>query len=189
MAPAVSKAAFLDRDGVINVDKGYVYRWEDFEFIAGAIEGLRLLQRLEYRLVIVTNQSGVARGYYSVADVNQLSATVVTHLREQGVAIAGVYFCPHHPAGEVAEFARECECRKPMPGMITRASSELGVDLSSSVLIGDKPSDIEAATSAGVGQAFLITDEVDPAVAPTPLDGVAGRFPSLLECARFLARN
>lgn len=184
----MSKAAFLDRDGVINVDKGYVYRWGDFEFVAGAIEGLRLLQHLEYRLVIVTNQSGVARGYYSVADVEKLSATVVTHLREQGVAIAGVYFCPHHPAGKVANFARECDCRKPMPGMITRARDELGVELSESVLIGDKPSDIEAAKNAGVRQAFLITHEANPTVAPAQLDGIAGRFPSLLECARFLAR-
>lgn len=185
---AVSKAAFLDRDGVINVDKGYVYRWEDFEFVAGAIEGLRLLLRQGYRLVIVTNQSGVARGYYSIADVEKLSASVIAHLRQQGVEIAGVYFCPHHPAGVVADFARECECRKPMPGMITRASQELGLDLSSSVLIGDKSSDIEAAHKAGVGRAFLIEHEGDSSGERPLADGVARRFPDLLECANFLAR-
>lgn len=184
----MSKAVFLDRDGVVNVDKGYVVRWEDFEFVAGAIEGMRLLQRQGYRLVIVTNQSGVARGYYSVSDVERLSARVLAHLRQQSVEIAGIYFCPHHPAGTVAEFARACDCRKPMPGMITRASRELGLDLASSVLIGDKDSDIAAANKAGVGRAFLIVHENSSADESTPAVHVAGRFPNLLECARFLAR-
>ena len=179
----MSKAAFLDRDGVINVDKGYVYRWEDFELLPGVIDGLRLLQDLGYRLVIVTNQSGVARGYYSIADVEKLGERLVTHLRGEGIEIAGIYYCPHLPSGKVAEFARECDCRKPMPGMITLASRELGLDLSESVLIGDKVTDIEAANKAGVARAFLITDRADSNPA-----GVAGTFPDLLECARFLSR-
>lgn len=179
----MSKAAFLDRDGVINVDNGYVYRWEDFEFLPGVIEALRLLQGLGYRLVIVTNQSGVARGYHSVADVEKLGERLAAHLSSEGVGIAGIYYCPHLPSGQVAEFARECDCRKPMPGMITLASRELGLDLSRSVLIGDKLTDIEAANRAGVARAFLIADRAD-----SNPEGVAGTFTDLLECARFLSR-
>jgi D-glycero-D-manno-heptose 1,7-bisphosphate phosphatase len=151
------KAAFLDRDGVINRDSHYLYRWEDFEFLPGAIQAMRQLQDAGYALVVVTNQSGIARGMYSEADFHALSAQMRLHLQLQGVALAAIEYCPHLPeGGGRATYARECDCRKPAPGMILKAARQLGLDLSASVLFGDKASDIEAGQGAGVGRNFRV---------------------------------
>jgi D-glycero-D-manno-heptose 1,7-bisphosphate phosphatase len=150
------RAAFLDRDGVINVDTGYVYRWEDFQFIPGAIEGMRRLHQAGYALVVITNQSGIARGYYSEKDFEALSTKMCAYLAEQGCPITAVYHCPHLPSGSVAPYNRECECRKPMPGMIQRACSEWHFMAEESLLIGDKPSDMQAGRAANIGQVFLV---------------------------------
>ena len=177
------KAAFLDRDGVINRDRGYVYRWEDFEFMPGAIEGMRRLQQAGYALVVVTNQSGLARGYYTEAQYQALSRAMREELARQGVELAGIYHCPHHPAGVVAPLAVACDCRKPAPGLLLRAAQELRLSLADSLLIGDKPSDIEAARAAGVGRAYLVDSD-------NPESGLAadhhladGHFVDLLDCA------
>lgn len=156
---APRKAAFLDRDGVINLDRAYVHRWEDFEFVPGAIEAMRRLAEAGYALVVVTNQSGIARGMYSQAQYQALTHRLREHLAGQGVTVAGIYHCPHHPAGRVAEFAVECDCRKPAPGLILRAARELGLSLPDSLLVGDKPSDIQAARAAGVGKAYLVDSD------------------------------
>lgn len=148
-------AAFLDRDGVINIDHGYVVRWEDFEFVPGAIEAMRRLQDAGYALVIVTNQSGVARGYYDEAAVLRLHEALSAHLAQQGVTLAAIEYCPHLPdasSASVARYAVECDCRKPAPGMILRSAAALGVDLARSLMFGDKPSDVEAGARAGVGR-------------------------------------
>lgn len=150
------KAVFLDRDGVINQDHAYVHRWEDFEFIPGAIEAMRQLKQAGYALVIVTNQSGIARGYYTEAQYQALTARMQQALTDAGAAVDAVYHCPHHPQGAVAALATNCNCRKPAPGMILRAAQELNLSLANSLLVGDKRSDIEAARTAGVGRTYQV---------------------------------
>jgi D-glycero-D-manno-heptose 1,7-bisphosphate phosphatase len=182
---SLRKAALLDRDGVINQDKAYVHRWEDFEFVPGAIEGMKKLQDAGYALVIVTNQSGLARGYYTEKQYQALTNHLKQHLLEQGVKIDGVYHCPHHPKGSVHGLAVDCDCRKPKPGLLLQAANELGLSLHNSVLIGDKPSDIEAARAAGVGRAYSV--ESDNAEGMTEADGSDGRFSSLFDCASYIS--
>ena len=178
------KAAFLDRDGVINQDRAYVHRWEDFEFVPGAIEGMRRLREAGYALVIVTNQSGLARGYYTEAQYQTLTAALHEELARQGVQLDGIYQCPHHPKGTVPELSIDCECRKPAPGMVLQAARELGLSLPDSLLIGDKPADIEAARAAGVGRAYQVrSDNPESGAEAAQADG---HFASLLDCANHL---
>lgn len=145
----MKKVAFLDRDGVINVDHGYVSSINNFEWCDGVFEGLLKLKELGFELVIITNQSGIARGYYSEADFENLTKWMLAKLEKQGIPVLKVYHCPHAP--ELC-----CECRKPKPGMILKAASELEIDLKNSILIGDKDSDIAAGLSAGVGKNFKL---------------------------------
>ena len=178
--PKLRKAAFLDRDGVINLDSGYVNRWEDFEFLPGAIEGMHRLQEAGYSLVIVTNQSGLARGYFSGAEYQALTTSLLLHMSKRGVNVAGVYHCPHHPGGTVPELSIYCKCRKPAPGLLLQAASELGISLADSLLVGDKASDIEAARAAGLSRAYLVRSN-------NPESAAAGAYPdqqfsSLLDC-------
>jgi D-glycero-D-manno-heptose 1,7-bisphosphate phosphatase len=144
------KAVFLDRDGVINEDDGYVYRKEDFHFKEGIFDFLRGLK--EYQLFIVTNQSGIARGYYDEEQFHTLMQWVKEVFLEEGIVIVDIAFCPHHP-----NITGSCSCRKPQGGMILSLAEQYGINLSSSLLIGDKQSDIEAGHSAGVGRSFLFT--------------------------------
>jgi D-glycero-D-manno-heptose 1,7-bisphosphate phosphatase len=183
----VRKAAFLDRDGVINRDHGYVYRWEDFEFVPGAVEAMRRLQDAGYALVIVTNQSGIARGMYGEADFHAMSAQMCEYLAARGVHLAVIEYCPHHPQGEVAAYAHACDCRKPEPGMIVRAARALQLDLAASLLFGDKLSDLEAAQNAGVGRYALLATNGDgePGVLPPSL-AAAARYRSLAEAVSAL---
>jgi D-glycero-D-manno-heptose 1,7-bisphosphate phosphatase len=149
-------AAFLDRDGVLNHDRGYVHRIEDFVWIDGAREAIALLGAAGYLTVMVTNQSGIARGYYDEAALRRLHAHLQQDLARVGATLDAWYFCPHLPDATVDEFRVDCACRKPKPGMLLRAAREHTIDLTSSLLIGDKPSDLEAATAAGVC-GFLFT--------------------------------
>jgi D,D-heptose 1,7-bisphosphate phosphatase len=173
------KAAFLDRDGVINLDSGYVHRWEDFVFAAGAISAMRDLQAAGFLLIVVTNQAGIARGYYTTAQFGTLTAQMLGHLEREGVKIAGVYHCPHHPSGSVPALAIECDCRKPAPGLLLAAAREHGVSLADSILIGDKPSDIGAAKAAGVGRAYMVeSDNIDSVSTGVTCDGVFASLPA-----------
>lgn len=178
------KAAFLDRDGVINQDKAYVHRWEDFEFVAGAIEGMQRLQQAGYSLVIVTNQSGLARGYYTAEQYQELTQTLRQVLSSHGIDVAGIYHCPHHPKGSVPELAIECDCRKPAPGMVLQAARELGLSLPDSILIGDKSSDIASARAAGVGHAYLVAS--DNPESGTEIVAADGHYANLLDCVTHL---
>lgn len=146
----LTPALFLDRDGVINVDTDYLYRIEDFEFIDGIFELCAAYQARGFLIVVVTNQSGIARGRYSEADFDRLTAWMVEEFGRHGVKIAGVYYCPHHP-----EVSGACACRKPEPGMLLQAAEELGIDLAHSVMVGDKERDIVAAHRAGVRETYL----------------------------------
>lgn len=156
MAGHGARAAFLDRDGVINRDKEYVYKVEDFEFLDGVFEACRRLNALKYSIVIVTNQSGIGRGYFSEADFNRLNEWMVRRFAGEGVAITGTYFCPDHPVHGVGAYKRESAYRKPGPQMILEAAKDHGLDLKASFVAGDKVSDIQAGRSAGVGQCFFI---------------------------------
>lgn len=145
-------AVFLDRDGTLNMDKGYVHRIEDWEWIPGAIDALAALRKAGFLLIVVTNQAGIARGYYGEAAVNNLHEKINQELQQHGGQINGFYHCPHHP-----EFSAACECRKPKPGLIHAACRDFDIDLRQSWLIGDKASDIQAGWAAGLKSILVLT--------------------------------
>lgn len=150
------RALFLDRDGVLNEEVGYLYRPEDVRWVEGAFSLCRTAMELGYKLIIVTNQSGIARGMYSEAQFHTLMDWMRGELEREQVTVDGVYFCPYHPEYGVGDYKREHEDRKPGPGMLLRAAQEHGLDLARSLMVGDRCSDIAAANSAGLGQAFLL---------------------------------
>ena len=147
------KALFLDRDGVINVEKDYLHKIEDFEFVDGIIKLCEYYQKLGFIIVVVTNQSGIARNYYTEDDFNILTTWMIQELLKSNIYIKKVYYCPHHPS-----INGECSCRKPKPGMLIQAAQEFDIDLSNSVLIGDKQRDIDAALNAGLKTAYLFDE-------------------------------
>ncbi len=149
-----NKALFLDRDGTINVEKNYVWKIEDFDFRDGIFEFVLEFFNQGYLIFVITNQAGIARGYYTEEDLLALNAWMVEAFRSKGITITAVYHCPHHP-----DYSGECECRKPKPGMILRACREYDLDLKNSVLAGDKMSDIGAGINAGVGTNYLIGEK------------------------------
>lgn len=144
------KAVFFDRDGVLNVDKDYLHTIEDFEWIDGAKESIVFLTKNNYTVFVVTNQSGIARGFYTVDDMNKLHEFMAAEIKQAGGNIEKFYFCPHLPGGKVKEFAIECDCRKPKPGLLLQALREYAIDKERSFLIGDKPRDVESAAAAGI---------------------------------------
>lgn len=150
------KVAFLDRDGVINLEKNYLYKVDDFEFVPTAISGLKRIISMGYKIIIVTNQAGIARGLYKLSDYYILTEYYLDLLKSEDIDILDVVFCPHHPDGVVKEFSINCECRKPKPGMIIEASKKFSIDLENSIMVGDKESDILAGSNAGVGKSFLV---------------------------------
>ncbi len=157
-----NRAIFLDRDGTINVEKNYLWRCEDFEFLPGVPSALKSLQDAGFLLVIVTNQSGVARGYYSLSDVDKLHEYMKQQLLAFDVTVAGVYVCPHHPDGvDDGPFSVRCHCRKGEPGMLLQAAEDLAIDLSQSYMIGDKISDIEAGHRAGCSSLLVASGHRD----------------------------
>lgn len=147
-------ALFLDRDGVLNVDRGYVSRIEDFEWIEGAKTCIANFNRRGWYVFVVTNQSGIARGYYTEADMQALHDHMTKELKEAGAYIDRFYYAPWHENGEVARYRKASIDRKPGPGMLLQAMAEFNVNREQSFLIGDKETDLDAARAAGVG-AFL----------------------------------
>ncbi len=142
--------AFLDRDGVLNVDHGYVYRIEDLQWIDGAPLAVRLLNEAGFRVVVITNQSGIARGHYDEDAVVRFHAYMQEFLGERGARIDAFYVCPHHPEGTIAAYAIECECRKPTVGLLEQAARDCAVDRGRSFVIGDRDGDVEAAAAFGI---------------------------------------
>lgn len=147
-----SAAVFLDRDGTLNIDKGYVHCLDDWEWIPGAIDAISALKKAGFLVIIITNQAGIARGYYDEAAMENLHTRINKELKEHGTMIDGFYHCPHHP-----EFSGVCECRKPMPGLIYEARQSFDIDLGRSWLVGDKASDIQAGLAAGVKSILVLT--------------------------------
>lgn len=147
-------AVFLDRDGVINKDKNYVHRIEDFEWIDGAREAIRFFNDRGFLVIVITNQAGVARGYYTEEDVHKLNRWMNDELSRIGAHIDAFYYCPHHPEAGIGHYKVNCDCRKPLPGMLLRAFADWDVDKEYSLMIGDKKKDLEAANSASI-KSFL----------------------------------
>lgn len=145
-----NRAVFLDRDGTINIEKHYLYKSSEFEYVEGAVEGLKTLSEMGYLLVIVTNQSGIARGFYTEEDFRKLDAWMKDDLLTKGIRVAGSYYCPHLPDGAVKKYACECECRKPRTGLYWRAAKELNIDMDRSYAIGDKLRDLSICKESGV---------------------------------------
>ncbi len=137
----MNKAIFLDRDGTINVEKDYLYKIDEFEFLPRVPEALRLLQAAGFLLIIVTNQSGMARGYYSEEDFLKLNKWMISTLEAEGIHISRVYYCPHHPEGTIEKYRIDCNCRKPRLGMYEQAATDFDISFSESYAIGDKMRD------------------------------------------------
>ena len=152
----MNKAVFLDRDGVINVDNGYVSNVDDFQFIDGVIEACKTASEKGYLLVVITNQSGIARGYFSEDQFHTLTEWMDWSLADRGVDLAGIYYCPHHEENGIGEYKVACDCRKPKPGMLFDAIKELNIDVTQSILVGDKTPDLKAGIAAGIETNYLV---------------------------------
>lgn len=144
------KTVFLDRDGTINVEKNYLYRPEDFEFIDKAPEAIAMLKENGYQVIVITNQAGVARGYYTEEDVRRLHEFINKELEKWNTKIDAFYYCPHHPTAGIGKYLSDCECRKPKTGMLQRASQDFQVDIEKSWMVGDNRGDIEAGNAFGL---------------------------------------
>lgn len=150
-------AIFLDRDGVINKNFGYVHKIEDFNFIDGIFNLARKAIKQKYKLIVITNQAGIGRGYYSENDFHKLTKWMCNRFADEGITIDKVYFSPFHPTEGIGKYLKDDISRKPNPGMILQAQSELNINLNDSILIGDKESDIQAGIAAGIKKNILYT--------------------------------
>lgn len=158
----MNRAVFLDRDGTINVERHYLHRVEDFEFLPGAVQGLRRLQDIGYLLVIVTNQSGIARGYYTEEDFKTLNEWMLARLKESRVTVSGVYYCPHL-TGAASKYGMACGCRKPALGLFQQAVRDLDIDVGCSWAIGDKIRDCSICEGTGC-RGILIGSNEKPGI-------------------------
>ncbi|WP_446786928.1 D-glycero-alpha-D-manno-heptose-1,7-bisphosphate 7-phosphatase [Macellibacteroides fermentans] len=156
-----NKAIFLDRDGTININYGYVYKPEDFVFTYRAIEALKLLYDEGFSLFIITNQSGIARGYYSEKDLLFLNEWLLCILKNNGIEISSIYYCPHHPKGVIKKYSYECDCRKPKTLLFEKAIEEFNISTKGSFAVGDNLSDLEITKSTNVKGILLNDDTFD----------------------------
>lgn len=176
-------ALFLDRDGVINIDRAYVSKPEHFEFVDGIFELCRTAKQLGYLIFVVTNQAGIGRGYYTEQDFLNLTGWMCEIFKTQGITIDKVYFCPSHPEYGIGQYKMDSPFRKPGPGMLLQAANEFCVDLARSVLVGDKETDIQAGIAAGVGCNLQYVPSASAAAIETDASAVVG---SLADVGKFL---
>lgn len=169
-----NKTLFIDRDGIVNIDHGYTYKIDSFEFMPGIFEMLSLFQSNGYQLFIVTNQSGIGRGYYTLDDFEKLTAWMLKKLDAQGITIKKVFYCPHRPEDQ-------CHCRKPEIGMIEQALKSFDIDLKHSWMIGDKQSDIDLAHRANITKSIAIGDHT--------IHKATLNFKTVQECVEHLQEN
>lgn len=155
------RALFLDRDGVINIDKGYVYKIDDFDFVPGVFNFCRQAVDMGYQIIVVTNQSGIGRGYYTEDDFDILTQWMIAQFERENINIAKVFYCPHHPVEAKGHYLKKCSCRKPGPGMLMQAISEFGLKAEQCLMLGDSQSDILAAQAAGVRGVKLESGKAD----------------------------
>jgi D-glycero-D-manno-heptose 1,7-bisphosphate phosphatase len=162
MLTGTRRALFLDRDGIINVNHGYVCDPQRTEFVEGIFDLCGIATKRNYLVVVITNQAGIARGYYTEQQFLDYMNWVGDVFVEHGARLDSVYYCPHHPTEGIGPYLRCCECRKPGAGMIWKARVDLHIDLAHSILVGDEPTDIEAGRKAGVGTCLQMTPVVLP---------------------------
>lgn len=180
----MSPALFLDRDGVVNEEIGYLHRAADLRFVDGIFSLCRTAKSLGYRIVIVTNQAGIARGLYTTQDFENLMDYVRDEFQKENILLDAVYHCPYHPDHGEGEFRRDHPDRKPSPGMLLRAAGDLALNLPHSIMIGDRCSDVAAANAAGLRRAFLIAG-----TEPNPCPGEYLPIQTLAEVETWLKAN
>lgn len=181
------KAVFLDRDGTVNRNTHYLIDFADFELLPGVEAALRTFQDLGYLLLVASNQSGVARGYFTYSAVEEVNRKIIADLAARGIRIEEIAFCPHHPQGSVAEYAKVCDCRKPAPGMLRDMAGKYGIDLARSYMVGDSETDARAGLNAGAHGVWIRPD-APRAGAESQVDnpGKIKEFASLLDFAGYL---
>ena len=157
-APSGELALFLDRDGVINKEVNYLYKIDDFEFLNGIFDLCKTAVEHNYRIIVVTNQSGIARSYYSEKDLEKLTKWMFGKFAEHGIEISRVYACPHLVNADSEPYRRDCHARKPNPGMLLQAQKDFNLNLSKCILIGDKERDMEAGLRAGINKLILLNE-------------------------------
>ncbi len=184
-AASPARAVFLDRDGTVNQERDYLFRPEEFVFVPGAPAAIRLLKETGFLVVVVTNQSGIARGYYDEAAMHRLHRHMDGLLAREGAAVDAYYFCPHHPDGTVERYRTVCACRKPLPGMLLQAATEHRIDLFASFIIGDKLVDVEAGRAAGCRPVLVETGYGATEKARLTTDVPV--FASIVEAAHWIA--
>lgn len=153
MKPAI----FMDRDGTLAHEVGYVNHLSRFRLFPFAVDAVRLVNRSPYLAVVVTNQAGVARGYFPESQIQEVHAHMTAQMTAGGARLDGIYYCPHHPSAGAPPYRQDCDCRKPRPGLLARAAADLGIDLAASWVIGDRPSDCELAWTVGARGALVKT--------------------------------
>ncbi len=153
----MNKIVFLDRDGTVNVEVDYLHKIEDFKFESEADKAIKIFNDLGYKVIIVTNQSGIARGYYTEEDLEKLHKYMDEQLKILGAKVEKYYYCPHHPKGKIEKYAINCNCRKPELGMFIDAIKEFDIDLENSIMVGDKISDLESAIRLGIKPVLVET--------------------------------
>lgn len=166
------KIVFLDRDGTINKEKNYLYKVDEFEFLSGVVSGLKKLQKKGFLIVIITNQSGIARGFYTEKDLEILHTWMIQELEQRGVHIEKIYYCPHHPDAVVGKYRKHCNCRKPKTGLFWRAIVELqkefDIDLANSIAIGDKERDLAICSEISLKGYLIGSDYCDSIITGVP---------------------
>jgi len=178
-------ALFLERDGVINIDRGYVCAQDQVEFVGGIFDLCRSATELGYLVIVVSNQAGIGRGYYSEQDFLALTEWMCKVFHERGASLTKVYYCPFHPDHGVGSYKRESSFRKPGPGMILQAAAEFDIDVRRSVLVGDKETDILAGVAAGVGCNLLYRGRAEAGPSDRPA-GATSVIEKLIEAVPFL---
>jgi D-glycero-D-manno-heptose 1,7-bisphosphate phosphatase len=190
MAGGSTRALFIDRDGVINIDHGYVHRIDQFEFIPGIFELARFVTgELGWPIIVATNQAGIGRGYFDEAAFETLTQWMCERFRQEGAPLARVYHCPYHAQHGVGAYKIDHPWRKPRPGMFLQAATDFGINLAGSALIGDQMTDIEAAAAAGIGFRILLRSREPAAVKEKPSHTVAADLHAALTLLRDLAND
>lgn len=187
-AEGLRRAVFLDRDGTINVERDYLHRIEDFAFIPGVPDAIRRLNEAGFLVLVVTNQSGVARGFFTMAEVDALHRHMAAGLKAAGAHIDGYYVCPHHPTVGQDPLQNECSCRKGEPGLLLQGAAEHCIDLSRSFMVGDKAADLTAGQRAGCTPLLVLTGYGRETAANPEFLNVP-RFPSLVEAVEFILES
>lgn len=186
----MKRIVFLDRDGTINKEKNYLYKWEEFEYEDKVIEGLVELQNLGYEFIVITNQSGIARGYYTEEDVLSLNKKMCEDLEKKGVKILECKYCPHHPEGIIEKYKKNCNCRKPKNLLLEEAIEKYNVDRENSYMVGDKVSDIKAGLASNLVSFLVKTGHGNSEIGKIKDEGSSILIrENLLEVAKYIKDN